>query len=293
MNRSSGAKLADNDMEFILCEIRARILKRRMIHCFERSDREDIRVLGQYLRRNAVTVFPYEFTKQYDLRNVTVRKDLDKGMLYVLDRDRKIYLRRKYHSIFRAQRYYNGILLEQDIRSPHRYTSDIFRPPRGCVIFDVGGAEGYFSLQYIDVADKIYIFECNEEWNEALRCTFSRYGDKVEVVNKIITDYTDETHICLDDFIEQRNLQNEAIFIKVDAEGYEPLIVRGLRKAIVSQKQLYLALCTYHVAEHKEMLASVFQGWQTEQSDGYMLYYYDFNFKSPYVRNGILRAWRT
>ncbi|MBR1855384.1 MAG: hypothetical protein IJ794_19955 [Lachnospiraceae bacterium] len=283
-------RMADNDLEFLFCEIRVRLLKRKIIKYLEESDEREWKEIADYLRKNTIAVFPYPFANQYKAKDVQVGRDSDTALLFVQDGQNRIYMRRKYGKRFRARRYYNGILLEQDKNSPHRYVSEEFYPPQDCIILDIGGAEGYFGLQYVNVAKKIYIFECDNEWEEALQCTYRDYGDKVQIVHSFVSDHTDMKHIRLDDFIRGNGLEAEKLFIKVDAEGAEPLIVDGLRNTLEKSTDLWLALCTYHASDHEQVLREKLQGCEIEQSEGYMLCYYDFYFQEPYLRRGVLRA---
>jgi hypothetical protein len=292
VNKSSGnLRLADNDLEFVICEIYARLNKKKIIHSLEKNCGQDVSHIIEYLKTNPVNFFPYEFTKKYNAGDVETYRDLENGLQYVLDdNNRKIYLSRKYKLPFRARKYYNGIRLEQDIMSPHRYTTNDFKPEKNSIILDVGGAEGWFSMQYLDVAKKIYIFECDNRWIEALEHTFASFSDKVEIIGKKVSGHTDNDHISIDDFIRDNHLENEDIFIKIDAEGCEPEIIQGLEKTIDSETKLHLALCLYHSAEHEKIFSEIFKNHKTEISQGYMLYYYDFDIAEPYLRRGIMRV---
>jgi hypothetical protein len=282
-------KIASNDFEFVICEIRARLMKKKIIGTLEANPDKEITRIADFLKTNPISIFPYEYIKKYKPGDTEVHKDNDNGLLYAVDTNGKIYLKRKYKKVFRAQRYYSNILAEQDFASPHRYTSDGFSPEKGRIIMDIGGAEGYFSLQYINSAKKIYIFECDDGWNEALRYTFAGYADKVEIIPKMVADYTDESHISIDDFIRDKKLENEKLFIKIDAEGSERDILKGAKKTIAGNADVMMSLCLYHKADNEREFSEIFKNCKTELSEGYMLYYYDFDFTEPYIRRGVMR----
>ena len=179
--------------------------------------------------------------------------------------------------------------MEQDPASPHRYTTDSFAPDEGSVIFDIGAAEGFFPLEYIERAKHIYIFECASSWNEALNLTYKGYEDKITIINKFVSDKCDDMHITLDSLCSEDSLFNEKIFIKADAEGDELKIINGAKELLNRADNVKLAICTYHHQGDEQAIREQFAGWRAESSNGYMLYYYDFDFRSPFLRKGVLR----
>lgn len=280
-------RLASNDMEFIFCELKARLRKKEIIKYLSHGDEEQ-RKIADYLKKNAITVFPYEYKNKYSLNNIEAKKD-DNGLIYVKYNGFKIYLKRTYKSLYRAKRYINNILIEQDSSSPHCYITERFSPKEGAVILDIGGAEGFFSLQFIDSVKKIYIFECDENWIQALKETYKNYWDKIEIVNKYVSNVTNEKCIRIDDFVKEKQLMDEDIFIKMDAEGSEIDILDGAKATIESGNRIMLDICVYHCASHEDIVRKRFEGWNIENSEGYMMYYYDYKYDKPYLRRGVLR----
>lgn len=287
-------RIADRDMEFIFCEIKARLYQNKILRYLARSNNPQVEEIVEYLKQNRISVFPYKYKQKYRIKNVCVQKDFTNGQLFIEYKGMKLYMRRGYKSKLRAARYFNNIQIEQDKCSPHCYVSDVFYPEKDSVILDIGGAEGYFSIPYIQYVKKIFIFECNPEWIEALNRTYENYRDKVVIIDKFVSDHSDDNHITLDDFMEKYQLLEENIFIKVDAEGSEPAILDGgKQKLLQSGQKIKISVCTYHCMEHEELFRKIFKDWKIEASDGYMLYYYDYNFKEPYVRRGLLRIENT
>ena len=90
------------------------------------------------------------------------------------------------------------------MNSPHRYLTESFTIGQNDVLADIGAAEGNFSLAVIEKVKKIYIFEYDQEWIEALRATFAPWSDKVEIINKFVSDKNDEYHIRFDTFFENK-----------------------------------------------------------------------------------------
>lgn len=284
-------KLAGNDIEFVWCELRARIEKRKILKYLRQHFEKDkeIQTICKYLSKNTINTFPYDYRNKYDLNQVEAEKDTSNDLIRIKHNGCMLYMRRKYRSLFRAKRYYNNLCIEQDKESPHRYTTDTFCPDEDSVIIDIGGAEGIFSLDYVKKCKKIYIFECDKEWIEALEYTYKDYMDKVEIVEKFVCDYTDNHHITIDDFVTKNGLENEKLFIKVDAEGSEIKIYEGMKNCIHNNQKMKIAMCVYHCQNHEQYFREQFSGWKVENSDGYMLYYYDMNYSEPYIRRGVLR----
>ena len=72
-------RIASNDIEFIKCEIKARLQKRRIINKYKDSSDEELKEISTYLSKNTITVFPYEFTKKYKISDFQVELDKSNG----------------------------------------------------------------------------------------------------------------------------------------------------------------------------------------------------------------------
>ena len=286
------SRIASNDLEFVICEIKARLLKGKIIRKYKDSSDDDLRIIADYLSHNAISAFPYEFTNDYRIEDFPVIKDPDCGLFFLERGGRRIYLRTGYKSAFRASRYIKNLFMEQDIRSPHCYTEGGFLPEEGSILLDVGGAEGIFTFEHIDKVKHAYIFECDQRWIDALKQTFKDQMDKITIVEKYVTGFTDNEHITIDDFVKLNGLENEKIFIKADIEGDEINLIDGASHLINSNANLKFAICSYHFQEHEQIITERFSGWNIIPTKGYMLYYYDFGFTDPYVRKGVLRISR-
>lgn len=101
----------------------------------------------------------------------------------------------------------NKLWMEQDRLSPHRYLNqhvmDHIMKMRGTVL-DLGSAEGNFALSVADFADKVYCIDPDKEWIDAMKCTFSAYGDKVQYGEYFISDHSSRQDkiISIDEFFE-------------------------------------------------------------------------------------------
>jgi hypothetical protein len=178
---------------------------------------------------------------------------------------------------------------EQDINSPHRYLTDSFTANHNDVLADIGAAEGNFSLAVIDKIRKVYIFEYDKEWIEALRATFAPWPDKVEIISKFVSDKNDESNIRFDTFFESRKDIN---FLKIDVDGAEAIVLNSCDEVFKTPMPFKIALCTYHKNDDEKDFTSLLKnyGFTVAPSKGYMINYYDKKMKAPYLRRGLVRA---
>ena len=145
------------------------------------------------------------------------------------------------------------------------------------VIADIGAAEGFLSLELIDNVDKIYLFECDDEWIEAVNNTFKNFKDKVEIVKKYVSNINNEDNITLDTFFENKKID----FIKADIEGAElSMLIGGVQTFKKIQRAV---ICTYHRQDDAESIKSfLIKGkFKVGFSDGYMLFIYDKTLSEP------------
>ena len=71
-------------------------------------------------------------------------------------------------------------------KSPHAYVTEYFCVEKGDVLVDVGCSEALFTLDNIEKVDRAYVFETMKKWDAPLHATFSSFGDKVTIVNKLV-----------------------------------------------------------------------------------------------------------
>lgn len=252
--------------------------------------KKDQQEVVDYLKKNPVSIFPYSFSGKYSPDQVKVYYDPDLKMRYVIHERHKLYFRRGWGTA-RVQRAWSDLLREQDPASPHRYLTDSFKPGREDVIADIGAAEGNFSLSVIDRVKKVYLFENDRRWIEALKATFAPWGDKAEIINKYVSDRNDDTHVSIDSFISTNECPT---FIKIDVDGAEDSVLRSCSGLFQSGRPLKVALCTYHKKDDEKLFTTLLEnvGFTVEPSAGYMIHYYDKKIAPPYLRRGLLRAAR-
>ena len=157
----------------------------------------------------------------------------------------------------------------------------------GGVLYDVGAAEGLFSLLLVDKCKKIYLFENDHRWMKCLNMTFAPYKDKVEIISKTVGD--GQNGMCLDDFCEDKEFPG---IIKMDIEGYEASALRGMDKLLDSNNDLTMLICTYHRQDDWDQFEKLLKnkGFNVSPSDGYFWHMPDP--MPPFFRHGIMRAVR-
>lgn len=242
-----------------------------------------------------VCVFPYEQTKIP--ADVVCGYDTAKQLPFVMHDDTKrLYFPKSWTPEQAKGVYKNYIQVENllgddyTVKSPHKYQSNTVSVKEGDVVVDIGAAEALFSLDVIDKAAKVIIIESDPMWLEPLRATFEPYKNKVEIINKRVSDRDSAQEItlmsCMNNTIPSR------IFIKMDIEGYETILVENNNHLFSADTAINLVCCTYHKPNDAAILKTYFDGlgYSTEFSDGYMLFYWDEQMAPPFFRKGILRA---
>ncbi|MGD0754417.1 MAG: FkbM family methyltransferase [Bacteroidales bacterium] len=244
----------------------------------------------QYLENDKVKIFPYPFHDNYSSEKIEVIYDREKGMRYVLQEGKRLYFKRRWNEK-RIKRAYCDLMREQDTCSPHRYLTDSFSIGKDDILADIGAAEGNFSLAVIEKVRKIYLFEYDHEWTEALRATFAPWSEKVEIINKYISDHNDSSHIRFDTFFEKKK---DITFLKIDVDGAESVVLNSCNEVFNGLESFKIAICTYHKNNDEKDFTALLKGYgfRITTSRGYMINYYDKKLKAPYLRRGLIRAIR-
>lgn len=241
-----------------------------------------------YLKSNPIAIFPYPFQKKYRAEDIVVFYDQEKALRYVLLDGKRLYFKKRW-GVKRIQHSFNELTREQDPESPHRYLTNQFSIEQAEVLVDIGVAEGNFALGAVEKAAGLILFETDREWIEALNATFEPWKEKVQIVNKFVSDVTNERETKLDDFI---SAGTKVSFLKIDVDGAESRLLDGCKRILSEQRPLKIALCTYHKQDDEKDFKALLSrnGFTTSHSDGFMLYYYDKEMKAPYLRRGLIRG---
>ncbi len=240
------------------------------------------------VRNKRIEVFPYEWVKEYDDFGTEVFTDKELKMKYVLHNGKRLYFPKGYSAKF-IQRYYRSLVVEQDKRSAHHYFSDDEQCIEGSVFVDVGAAEGIISLNVVDKAEKIVMFECNDAWLEALNATFAPWKEKIQIIRKFAGNCDNENMISLDKYFEdESHLQN--IVLKLDVEGAEQAVLSGA-KTLLEKNVIAAYICTYHNDNDYDLLVKLIEKFPFEikESGGYM--YYGEQAETGF-RKGLIRVYR-
>lgn len=254
-----------------------------------KNDKKEAEIveIAEWFKKHYFSVFPYEFIEKYSPRDVGSGYDAECDMFFVFHQGKKMYFPKTW-SNDQACAYYSGLCAEQNEESPHRYETKAYIVEEGDIIADMGAAEGIWALTYAEKAAKIYLFEYEAHWIEALQKTFEPWKEKVVIVNKYISDKNEKNKITLDEFFKDKEIN----FIKADIEGAEIALLKGGQSVLSRSSRLSLLLCAYHRHDDARVLKEMLKkhGFATEYSKRYMLFIYDKELKEPYVRRGLIRA---
>jgi hypothetical protein len=250
------------------------------------SDRE-IQAAVAYLKQHPLRVFNAPFREKYSAEAVEVQ--YENGLPYVNSPWGKLFFKRAQNPAT-IKLLYNGLIMEQDPASPHRYTNADFQITQGDVLADIGSAEGIFTLMNIELLEKAYLFEQDEQWIEALEATFAPWKEKVIIIPKYVSDRQSEKEIRLDQYFQNTTLQPN--FFKIDVEGAEEKVLNGMQ-GLAAQSKCKVALTTYHQQGDFEKFSRYFQerNYTHSGSDGVMVFINSFHtLEPPYFRKGLIRA---
>ena len=234
-----------------------------------------------YLKKYGADYFPYPWSANKHIIRVGGGGWLDgsDNKPYVIHNGKKLYM---------ELRAYSQLLLEQNKHSPHRYFTDKFSVRKGDVFVDLGAAEGMISLDVVETASKVILVECEPEWQKRLEKTFQPWKDKTVIIPKYASDHDDDKNVSLNALLEK---ENSPIFIKMDVEGMEELILSGAGK-ILERPDTRVAICTYHKPGDPEKFKNYFEklGYNIEFSEGYMAMVN--SDEGPRFRKAMMRAWK-
>lgn len=226
-----------------------------------------------------------QYEKQY--KKTPVLYHSDSHLPYILHQDKALFFPKNYDPEF-IRLIYCQFLSEMDYSSPHVYCNN---PEElyNRVLIDCGVAEGLFPLTHIDKFKKIYLFECDPLWIEALNATFEPFKEKVTIIPKYVSNTNSSKATTLDYYDEE--IDDNPLFIKMDIEGYEERAIEGAKKILTSKNNTICAICTYHTPKAEsnitEMMTSL--GYKPQYNPGYMIFHYEEVFSPPYLRRGVIR----
>ena len=222
---------------------------------------------------------------QNDLR--TISFDSERGLFYLYRNNRKLYFKRTLNTMEKVQEYYEYLSYEQTENSPHLYVDKKFRVEPDSIVVDCGAAEGFFGLDHIENIKHLYLFECDDDWIEALKATYEPYLDKVTIIHKFLGDREDSATVTVDSYFSDMYVD----FIKMDVEGAEEKVLSGAYRMIREAPKLKMAIAAYHSKEAYNRIISYLHEYEINVSKGYLLHNWEES-EPPFFRIGIIRASR-
>lgn len=238
---------------------------RNEINEYKKSDEDEIKQefekISNRIKKNPISVYNYDFCDKYDMDKFAhqIKFDAEKKLYYGNWNGKKLYISRLYNTTQMAAKCLCGICMEQDMESPHRYVTENYPMTLGGVLLDIGGAEGFFALDCVNNYDHVYIFENNPLWIEALKYTYEEYKGKVEIIEKFVSDKTNEKEITIDDFLEKYQVIDK-ITIKIDVEGAEEKVLKGCKNTLGRAHEIALYIAGYHHAGDVQMIMKYLGG---------------------------------
>lgn len=190
-----------------------------------------------------------------------------------------------------AEGFLRGFWLHYESDNPHKYLSpedDGIDIPEGAVIADIGAAEGYFGIKHLNRSEKVYFFETELEWIIELKKSVGNHR-KAEIVQAFVGD--GENELKLDDYFEN---DIKPTVVKIDVEGADIAVLRGMKKMLNSDEPLLLLIATYHRQEDWDRIQQLLNPdpenprFKITHSNGY--YWHLPDPVPPYFRRGIMRA---
>lgn len=241
-----------------------------------------------YLSKYLIEMINAPFVHKYLYRRNKVYWDSSVGLRYVLHNNKRLYFKRNM-SVSKIRYAYNYLCIEQDSESPHSYSFDKV-DLKGKIVADIGCAEGIWALDIVDEVKELYLFECDEEWIEALEQTFSLWSDKVHIVRKFVSDRSEGDMISLDDFF----LKNSVFLsvLKADIEGAEISMLKGAEKMLLDKQIKDMLICTYHTETDYHDISCILKDKEyfVNDSNGYLAMIYGNISLHTIFRKGVIHA---
>jgi hypothetical protein len=248
----------------------------------------------RFLRYNLIDIFNYSYIHKYSFRKTKVFSDQARGLPFVITlQGHRLYFKRGMTKQ-EVSHAYNCLCSEQDKLSPHNYNFNNIIITKDSILADIGSAEGIFSLEHINNIKKLYLFETDYEWIEALEATFHPWQEKTVIVNKYVSDRDSGEYVSLDKYFQNKE---KATILKIDVEGSEKEVISG-GVQIIKYDIDDILLCTYHRSEDLDYFSNLLREecYDIKVSNGYMLLIWEkpnYGIEPPFdFRRGLIHATR-
>ncbi len=206
-----------------------------------------------FIGKHGITHYPGEYSLPYLHMQIDVLYDSTKSLHFVLHNNKKLYFPKSYCTKT-IKKLYVSLITEQDPSSAHRYVNS-YDDLKGKTLYDIGCAEGIFSLDTIEFTDQVVLFEFEDFWMEPLNATFEPWKNKVTIVQKYISNLNNEKCTTIDTYLADREKNN--LFFKLDIEGAEQDALKGAEGILKNGKNLNIAICTYHKEDDPEVISKI------------------------------------
>ena len=239
---------------------------------------KDFSVFNQFIDNKYHSYSPVYYDDKVDLPYIFITDIEDK-------QKRLYYPRHTKFDVVDGHQVVKDILYEQAAGSPHAYIKENHEIKCGDVIVDAGVCEGNFSIRYVDIASKMYLFESDSQWEEPHYYTFKDYQDKTVFIHKPLSNKIDGGGVRFDDIISSK-----VDFIKMDIEGYEEEALLG-GETTFKNNYIKCSICAYHTFGAEKRIKDILTkyGYRVRTSDGWMLFIYGDDFYEHFdFRRGIV-----
>lgn len=280
----------EKEIRHYLRKLREARIRRDILQYHEHSEDREILEILQFLRHHPASLIPYPFREDTLSRPVTVNRG-DDGVPRVLHRGREVHFPRDWTDEKVKVNYLWSVMEQESPRSPHRYLPlelDLVAP--GTAVL-VGASNGLFALEVLDWADRLCLIDFDPKWIDPLERTFRGQLDRVQVLNRHLSDCDGPSTSRLDSLFSGR--EADIGYIQMDVEGTEMKVLRGARAILSRPGRLGLSVCCYHAQEDEQEIGDLLRGYgfEVRTSPGYMIC--DLGeWKPPYLRRGVIHAWK-
>lgn len=247
------------------------IIKSKFIFCFQWIiPKTEENQAWAFMGQHGITSYPGKYSLDYKKTNITIEFDSNLKLFYITHNQKKLF----FPASFTKDKIiieYRKLLIEQDPRSAHRYVNT-YSELKGKTLIDIGSADGNFALDTIDFTEHVYLFEGDDIWTAPLEATFAPWRNKVTFVKKYISDSSDNLNITIDEFLQDKLIDN--LFLKIDIEGAEKAALLGASNTLKNGKKIQMSICTYHRKNDPEVLSNIMtsMGYQIEFTPGYIFW---------------------
>lgn len=250
------------------------------------SDAEVLEVM-EFLRTSETQMLPYRWVGEYKPEDIAVRRDAS-GRVRATVKAASVYFPTALSEDNVAAAVANA-LAEQDPRSPHAYWWDDLEPRSDDVAVLVGASDGIYALDLVDRVARLYLFEADWDWIDALERTLEPWRHKVVIIPKYVGDQDGESTVTLDAFFAAEGVRPN--YLQADVEGGELALLNGARRILAAADRIAVSICCYHHQDDEATLECILHemGFITHTTAGYMVLWPQL-LSPPYLRRGVIHA---